>query len=209
MPIEKDSIKKPNLLYVEGKDAELFFVYALRSLGLNNIQVFSFAGNSKIDVAQLLRTPASEGVEVKRLVIIRDVEVGTREDAIKSIQSKLTDAGLKAPQSEFALTRTDCIEVGFALLPTKDIEGCTLESLCVNMLSDKSAAECVDSFLKCCNKKYCGVFKQEHKNRLYSHLSGTNSYKGMKIGEAAKAGAFDFESEAFKPYKKFLTSINS
>jgi hypothetical protein len=208
MPIERDSIKKPNLLYVEGKDAELFFVYALRSLGLNNIQVFSFAGNSKIDVAQLLRTPAQDGIEPKRLVIIRDVEVGTRKDAIKSIQSKLTDAGFKAPQSEFALTKTDCIEVGFALLPTKDIDGCTLESLCLNMLSDKSIAECVDSFLECCNK-YCGVFKQEHKNRLYSHLSGTNSYKGMKIGEAAKAGAFDFESGPFNSYKKFLTIINS
>ena len=80
----------------------------------------------------------------------------------------------------------------------------TLEDLCDNILRDVKG-EAGASYLQVSADKYLahvleqkGSFRRRHKNRLHTILSGTDRFVGLKIGEAAKVGAFDFEAEEMK-----------
>lgn len=53
-----------------------------------------------------------------------------------------------------------------------------------------------NSYLDEAQQKRGCPFKTPHKNRLPAYLSGTESFVGMKIGEASKTKFFDFSSHA-------------
>lgn len=46
------------------------------------------------------------------------------------------------------------------------------------------------------------------RNFLYSYFSGTESFVGMRLGEAAAKGAFNLEYEGFKDLREFLISLD-
>ena len=50
-------------------------------------------------------------------------------------------------------------------------------------------------------------FVNASRNFLYSYLSGTEKFVGLRLGEAAAKGAFDLENEAFKDLREFLSWV--
>ena len=45
------------------------------------------------------------------------------------------------------------------------------------------------------------------RNFLYSYLSGTEKFAGLRLGEAAAKGAFNLEHEGFKDLKEFISRL--
>ena len=56
-------------------------------------------------------------------------------------------------------------------------------------------------------KKYDRVFQREFKTKLHTYFSVTDKYVSLKIGEAARAGAFNWSSEKLTPLKRFLLEL--
>ncbi|MDR1070204.1 MAG: hypothetical protein LBL37_05430 [Gracilibacteraceae bacterium] len=54
-----------------------------------------------------------------------------------------------------------------------------------------------------------GAFSREHKNKLYTYLSLTDEYVGLKIGESARAEAFDFAANNLSPLKGLLDAVSN
>ncbi len=52
--------------------------------------------------------------------------------------------------------------------------------------------ENVDKYLVDVKSQRKKDFRTTHKNKLHTYFSSTDSFVGMKIGEAAKAQCFDF-----------------
>ena len=52
-------------------------------------------------------------------------------------------------------------------------------------------------------------FRTPHKNKLHAYLSGTDSFVGMKIGEAAQAGCFDFSHVKLDFLQKALLRLTN
>ncbi len=50
-------------------------------------------------------------------------------------------------------------------------------------------------------------FANSNRNFLYSYLSGTEKFVGLRLGEAAEKGAFDLENEVFKDLREFLSKL--
>jgi hypothetical protein len=50
-------------------------------------------------------------------------------------------------------------------------------------------------------------FVNSSKNFLYSYLSGTEKFVGLRLGEAAAKGAFDLDNENFEGLREFLIKL--
>ena len=113
------------------------------------------------------------------------------------------------------------LEYDFYLFPRKSAKGNWvpgfLEDLLLPALSEESSEECefynlhsvthefLFSVQNCRGKD--NRFVNSSRNFLYSYLSGTEKFVGLRLGEAAAKGAFDLENEVFKDLREFLSSL--
>ena len=113
------------------------------------------------------------------------------------------------------------LEYDFYLFPRKSEKGNWtpgfMEDLLLPALSQESSEECefynlhsvthefLFSVQNCRGKG--NRFVNASRNFLYSYLSGTEKFVGLRLGEAAVKGAFDLENEAFEDLKEFLKNL--
>ena len=50
-------------------------------------------------------------------------------------------------------------------------------------------------------------FTRLHKTKLHSYLAGKNDFVGLKIGEASKAGAWDWDHNSLYKVKAIITTM--
>ena len=208
----KFEIKQPKLLLVEGADAYYFFIWACQAFGVNDVQVMDFGGVK--DLTSYLKTlsmlPGYE--DVTTLVIARDAE-NDPLSAIDSVKNSLKKASLAVPRHPFRFAG-QAPKVAFMILPgfeTNDtgkqapIPG-TLEDLCWHIVKDSSIFECVELYVQCLQNKGSQITRL-HKTKLHSYLSGKNNFVGLKIGEASKAGAWDWTHDRLQIFKAIITDM--
>lgn len=212
------TIQKPHLILCEGRDAEEFLISYLNSNALskieffsNDIQVMDFGGNEQLP-AYLNSLKMMDGFSnVKSIAIIRDAERST-ETAITQIKSAFKNSGITCPEKP-CFWETDSIKVGFLLFPSVDktpITG-TLEDLCLSILSEdsKEILNEIDSFIKKLQDEFNRNFPHEFKTKLHTYFSITDKYVSMKVGEASKSSAFNWEHERLNSLKNFLLELIS
>lgn len=213
---------QPHLIICEGIDDQLFLIRLLevwakdRPTIWNKYQVIRTEGNkslqSKLEAISDQEGFADDTNTVESITVIFDADKDPIA-ASKYVCKTLKDAGFAYPSSP-AKKFTDKqalfpdVATGFILFPRLD--DCpapgSLESLCLDIMTIDSA-----SCIRCCVEEAieslgCS-FIWPNKNRLNAMLSFTNRYVGMKIGEAAKAGAFDFSSDRFTALRNFLLEM--
>lgn len=211
---KNEKIEKKHLILCEGEDEFWFLVSFLNSDELkqrpffaNDIQIFNFGGNEellkKLNVLKL----TSGFQQVQSLLILRDAERDA-EAAVRQIQSALKKAELPSPSGP-GEWKTQGLKVGFLLFPTCDStahEG-TLEDLCLSILKEPSSPvilEEVGTFMELLEDKHKRKFPHEFKTKLHTYFSITDKFVGLKIGEAAKAGVFNWNSTRLDFLKEFL-----
>ena len=135
------------------------------------------------------------------------------------------DASKKRLERQYFITATlqrsflQALDYDFCLFPRKSGKGNWtpgfLEDLLLPTLSQESSEECefynlhgiTHEFLftvqNCRGKN--NRFVNISRNFLYSYLSGTEKFVGLRLGEAAAKGAFDLEHESFKDLKEFIS----
>lgn len=203
----------PYPIICEGRDGMAFIIHCLNALIRNQripdnrFEAIDFGGNE--DIRETLKIlPLLAGYSsMKSILVVRDAEQSATQ-AVVSLQESFRNAfDVEVPSDGSFVMNADGIRVGFYLFPGwKDghFQDGTLEDLCDNILRDVKG-EAGASYLQVSADKYLahvleqkGSFRRRHKNRLHTILSGTDRFVGLKIGEAAKVGAFDFEAEEMK-----------
>lgn len=206
-PREKQRIIKDKLLVAEGLDAHIFLIYACQAYrGDKEVQVMTFDGNTKLEpFLRELRT-LEHFEKVQSLVIARDAEKDASV-AVESVKLSLEKAKLPCPNTPFCYTTEGAPRTAFMLFPGSSHKKGTLEDLCLSTIQDDGdLMRCVEDFLGCITGKG-EKLHQKHKNKLYAYLSGKDKYKGMKIGEASKAGAWNWGHAAFAPFKQIIQQM--
>ena len=139
----------------------------------------------------------------------------------------LADASKKRLERQYFITAAlqrsllQNLEYDFYLFPRKSEKGNWtpgfMEDLLLPTLSQESSEECefynlhsithefLFSVQNCRGKG--NRFVNTSRNFLYSYLSGTEKFVGLRLGEAAAKGAFDFEHESFKDLKEFISKL--
>jgi len=209
---KKTQIEKSKILLVEGKDAERFSFYACETYKPESIQVLNFGGINDLTkfLSGLKLLPNYEKVET--IVILRDAEKDAKS-AIDSIKSSLRKEGFSIPKKPCEFT-SSAPRIAYMVLPGfgKDAEGKdflpagTLEDLCIEIVNNDPIMVCVDQYLQCVESKNRKL-THPHKSKLHAYLAGRSEYVGLKIGEAAKAGAWDWEHEKLKSFKQVIMDM--
>lgn len=207
-------IIKKHLILCEGLDAKLFLIHFLNSADLKenvsfseDIQVGDFGGNEDLPNYLGALRNMSGFDEVESIMIIRDAEKDA-ELAVQQIRSALFKNGLASPEHAGIWAGAEP-RIGFLLFPTceKELEPGTLEDLCLGILKEPESPvllQDVDKFLDDLSQNYGRQFPHRFKTKLHTYFSVTDKFVSLKIGEAAKAGAFDWSNCKLNYLKRFI-----
>lgn len=215
-----EQIKYPHAIICEGADAKFYLIWLLRWMIQNsgekfeNFQVIDGGGNDDLPsfVKNLNLLPGF--ANLKTLTIIRDAEKNA-SDAHQSVQRLFQNAKFAVPNAPCTPARPDdaqhSVITAYALFPAFDAleTNGTLEDLCLKTLAGDKTEEYLnisDAAIGQVNER-CEKLKRPHKNRLSTYLSLSNDYVTLKLGESARAGAFDFDAPELSPLKAFLKGM--
>lgn len=197
-------IKYPKLLLVEGADALHFFIKALEVFGVDDVQVLDFGGISLLTNYLKALQLYPNFNSVTSLVIARDAETNS-DSAISNVKNSLKKTSLSAPDKPFEFTGNNP-KIAFMIFPGFNEESGTFEDLCLDIVKDCSTFDCVDAYIQCLQSNGYEI-KRPHKTKLHTYLSGKNDFVGLKIGEAAKAGAWDWDHAKLKQFKDVIIAM--
>lgn len=206
-----------HLILCEGKDEFNFLIYYLNSEALSDhpeysqsIQVEDFGGNEELSTKLVLWTKAPGFEHLKTLLIIRDAEQNA-ELAVNSIVSAFQKAGLPTPLQPHQFALSESLKTGFLMFPacSSELVNGTLEDLCLSILRENESVilDRVDSFLSELEGQSIRTFPRRFKAQLHTYLSVTDKFVSLKVGEAAKAGAFNWNSPSLDSIKSFLAEM--
>lgn len=218
----KNNVKKPvrikskNLILCEGVDALYFLVSFLESTEYKDmleeeegIQIIDFGGNSELSKTLQVLKATDNFDKVKSILIVRDAETNYN-DAINQIKTALKENDFAFPiEASEKVTNENGVSTGFLLFPTcsKELSNGTLEDLCLNIIIEENkdkAKNIVNDYLNNMKKEGYTELKHLHKNILHSYLQAKDKFVTMKLGQAARAGAFDFKSKELNTLIRFV-----
>ena len=213
MAREHKKIVRPYVILCEGIDTENFLISYLNSSALeynNNfsetVQTFDFGGISDLDT-YILNLKNMEGFNrTKRLMILRDAENDV-DQAIRMIKNALRRAELPVPSECNSWENVSELKVAFTLMPlcSSTPEAGALEDLCWKILIDNySVKDDVQAFVSEVKIKHNSIRSHEHKSKIHTFFSVNENLISLKIGEAAKAGAFNWSSPHLESLKKLI-----
>ena len=212
-------IKFPHLIVCEGLDTMKYIMYFLQHLIAVNKQFDKFqaidAGGNE-DFAEFFKLlPRLPNFSIVKSITIAGDSEKNSKSASQSVQSFLQNGSFPVPEAPGKVAHSiegeHNVRVGYFLFPKNDpgdISG-RLEDLCLNTLTspdkDKilAIADCAIESIK----NQTGKLKRLHKNRFHTYLSLTDDFVGMKLGEAAKANAFNFNANETKALEELLSAM--
>jgi Protein of unknown function (DUF3226) len=204
-------IQGPKLLIVEGRDDGMFFEAALaRHLGLTDIQVMPIGGKTLLttNLAGLVNDPLFPTVQ--SLAVVRDADatvpgsaVSSAAQAMQSVRGSLIHVGLPHPAAhgQFAAGPP---RVGVFIVPNGIDDG-MLETLCLLSVSTLPEFACVDGYFQCL-QGYQIVPNNLPKARAHAWLA-SRPEADKRVGEAAQAGYWPWDSDAFAELWSFVRSL--
>ncbi len=206
------TIDTPKAIIAEGVDAHRFLIWACQAYGVLDICVYDFGGVTDLrSYLKLFReTPGFDQLDA--LVVARDAEKnGAR--AFDSVVNSLRATGFAAPDGPFRFARgaprtAVMVFPGFLQGARRQakLAGGMLEDLCLATVADDPLMNCVGDYVDC----ICKTGEppgNEKKTRLHAFLAGKAGYAGLKLGQAAQAGAWDWQHPALKPFKDVILAM--
>lgn len=197
------SREHPKVLLVEGVDEVYLLLQLLREPEFDghSIDVRCYRGASNLGSAlKGLRVASGFSENVETLAVWRDADQDPA-GALQSVKSQLEKASFAAPAHSGEFTE-GTPRIGVLILPDGRSVG-ALETLCLASVTDTAPLSCVDSYVNCLHTANVTLHCNSDKVRLYAYLASRKK-PGLKLGEAAKAGCWDFSHKAWDPVKKFL-----
>ena len=206
----KNELKKGcNLLLTEGADAMYFLIWALQAYKFENIQVEDYGGIKDLTAYLKILKNRAGFEDITKMLIIRDAETDA-DAAERSICSSLLNSGFTAP-NKAGEYEGELPEIAYYLFPgtrTDDrYDNGTLEDLCMNLVDDVKELDLADAYVEKAHVEIAPLTHM-HKSKLHAYLAIKNKYVGMKIGEAAKAGAWNWDSVYMEKYKDLMKYLN-
>jgi len=202
--LKPKTIEEAKQLIVEGQDTADFLSSLLREFKIKGFQIQNFGGVNELKpFLKSLISLSSFSEKVQVVGIIRDAEDNV-ENSWKSLQGTLKHVGLDVPDNPGAVIKGNP-NVGAYLLPDNKKNG-MLEDLCWDAVKNEPQIKCIDDFFDCLKSK-AQLPKNIQKARVLAFLA-TRKKSKFKIGDAANAGYWNFDSEVYHPLKAFLKALS-
>ncbi|HAA26404.1 MAG TPA: hypothetical protein DCE56_00400 [Cyanobacteria bacterium UBA8553] len=197
------ALSKPKLLIGEGKEEVDFFTAFLTHLNISDIQVEQYGG--KQGLKSYLRTLVVRPgyLDVVSLGITRDAD-NSAQSAFQSVCNCLNRASLPVPSQPREIVG-DNPQVSVMILPDGQNTG-MLEDLCLAAVVTDPVLQCVDDYFDCVYTTVGREPNNKAKARVHAWLS-SQIEPDKRLGEAAKAGYWPWDSPGFDSLKQFLEAL--
>jgi hypothetical protein len=197
------ALSKPKLLIGEGREEELFFTAFLTHLNITDVQVEQYGGKQAL--ASYLKTLRVRPgyLDVISLGITRDAD-NSAQSAFQSICNSLNRAGLPVPSKPGEIAG-DSPQVSVMILPDGQNSG-MLEDLCLIAIDTDPVLQCIDEYFDCVYKITGRQPNNTAKARVHTWLA-SQIEPDKRLGEAAKAGYWPWDSPGFHDLKQFLQAL--
>ena len=193
---EIGNLDKKKLILAEGVDAKFFLIHLLHKKRIDDIKVLNFGGIKEL-TKFICTLKSIEGFDdVSSIIIFRDSEKSA-QSASESINDSIKTTNLITRIIKpFTISNQNGRNIGFGLFPGIDENGKlyedgTLEHLCLRLFTENSNNAIIKTYIEDFQTKNA-KFRRAHKNELHALFSFTDKYVGLKIGETARDGGFDF-----------------
>lgn len=203
MPAPKE-IKESKQLIVEGADAVYFFQALIKHLNITDIQIQNFGGIKELRafLKALCFAPDFSNL-VTSVGIVRDAETNATR-AFQSVCDALKAARLAVPQQAITAT-AGTPQINVLILPDAANQG-MLETLCLRTVENDPVMECIEQYFNCVQQRMSESPKNMQKAKIQAFLA--SRYRpGLRLGEAAKAGLWPWDSPALEHVKQFLQAL--
>lgn len=205
-------ISEKKLILTEGADTYYFCIWAYQAFDTTGIQVLDFGGIKDLKKYLESLILLSGFNDVETIVIVRDAETDSRA-AVNSIMTALINVNLPAPTKPCVFAG-NAPKVAYVIFPgfvedaggNKSLSDGTLEDLCLELVKEDEIFECVNQYIQCLESKKQDV-KHLHKAKLHTYLAGKNDFVGLKIGEAARVGAWDWNHSKLAPFRQVIQNM--
>ncbi len=220
-----NDVKRDAVLLVEGIDDARFFEAFLNWLGKTDaIQIAQVGGKPKFRpflTGPLKRT--NNFTRLSRLGLIRDADTDAGS-AFQSLCGSLTDAELPVPAQAWTWrsTHQGGLDVSVAILPDMNSEG-NLEALCLRSLKAEPEFSCIDDYVACVDRVSFPISAHDiPKAKIHTYLAagagprrggsqgGESTMRrnpGLRLGEAAEQGVWNWDDPAFEQIKDWLLKL--
>ena len=210
--MKKIEVISPYLLIVEGKDEELFFEALMKNLGLTDIQILPIGGKTKLkENLRHLVNKVPDFDMVTSLGIVRDADDDPKA-AFQSVSDALKKVKLPVPVSPLIPSIGPNprnlkyhIKVNVFIMPDENSLG-DLEELCLRAVKTDPAMKCVVQYFYCLQHQGLSLPKQMSKAKVHVFLA-SRAEPDKRLGEAAKAGYWPWNHNAFEKIKNFLFEL--
>ena len=201
MPVK---ISQPKQLLVEGVDDKLFFLWFLKHLGIDNIQIHDYKGTPKLTAfLEMLVDASGFRNDVQVLGIVRDAD-DNPHGAFQSVQGSLTQVGLAVPDAPEVL-ETGTPNTAVLILPQSDSTG-SIETLCLNSVRTRDEIQCVDELMDCVEQVTKQQVSHPAKARITAYIAVQDGSPRL-LGEAAQAGYWPWDEDSFAHVSNFLNIL--
>ncbi len=196
-------LSKPKLLIGEGKEEVDFFTAFLAHLYITNVQVEQYGGKQGLPryLSTLVVRPGY--LDVVSLGITRDAD-NSAQGAFQSVCNSLHRVSLSVPNQPGEIVG-DSPQVSVMILPHGQEKG-MLEDLCLAAVKTDPVLQCVDEYFDCVYRTVGREPNNMAKARVHAWLS-SQIEPDKRLGEAAKAGYWPWDSPGFDSLKQFLQAL--
>lgn len=197
-------ISSSALMIVEGNEEKMFFEALINYMGLKNIQIMPIGGKEKLraNLKALVSSPRFSTID--SLNIVRDANKNPK-GAFQSVCDALKASKLPVPDRPLISEGTKP-KVTIMILPKEDLAG-MLEDVCLKSVQNDPALFCIEQYFKCLRERGLSPPQNESKAKVQAFLASRKE-PGKRLGEAAQAGYWPWDSDAFKEIKDFLKMIS-
>jgi hypothetical protein len=188
-------LEKPKLIIGEGNEEVIVFEeIIINELKIDDIQILSYHG--KDNLHKFLKTlPVIPGFsELRSLGITRDADQSF-DAASNSINSGIFNNKLNEESN---------LKIETFILPDNCSSG-MLEDLFIQSIPPNEIS-CIDDFFYCINNQVQRFPNNYSKAKIHAWLS-TYTKPDKRLGEAAKAGYFNWKHEVFSKLISFIKSL--
>lgn len=196
------TIAEPNILIVEGDEDKMFFEALIQHLGLRRIQVMPIGGKTQLRPNLGALCKSSEFLTVRSLGVIRDAD-NDPDAAFQSVCGSLKAVGLPVPNRPLISAGRNP-SVAVMIVPDINTPG-ALEDLCLRAVDNDIAKPCVEQYFDCLKQQ--GLFPKNISKAKIQAFLASRLEAGKRLGEAAQAGYWPWDSSAFDQLKNFLQQI--
>ena len=204
---EPFKIEKPIIFVVEGLDDKAFIEEFLDFLKLkDNFQIKDCGGRDNIKQIIETLTKDANFNNVKYLIVLMDNDKNA--ESTKVLIKNIFKGNLlpcHVNPGEFITNSDGNLNCGYYVFPSQNEEG-DLETMLLKTYTDNSINRCVNNFIDCFTNN-SAKFKITNKKKLQAFIITSEKDSIKDLRTAVKAKHYDFNHEAFKELKEFLSKI--